>query len=74
MESAWNNLDPESLKALYEAESQQLKKNLLSGVSWEETKEQRKKLAALSASLQKMTGFSENPAESPGRDGKRVRR
>lgn len=74
MELKWRDLDLNALKALYEAESAKLKKALSGGSSWEDTKEQRKKLMELSVALRQKINISDNPAESPGRSEKRVSR
>lgn len=71
MNSNWDELDAESLKKMYNAESAKLKDALLNGSSWEETRDQRRKVTELSIALHKKMHSSENPAESPGRSESR---
>lgn len=62
--------DPDSLKALYERENEELKARLLNGALWNEVKEQRFRVTELSIALhkkiQKIQGT--NPAEFPATD------
>ena len=44
MEMNWSDLDTDALRDAYEKESAKLKASLLNGTSWEEMKDQRKKL------------------------------
>ncbi len=64
------NLDNTQLKVLYEREMEQLHQQLLNGVSWQETTDQRKKVAEISNVMYKKQNprhFS-NPAEGRRRE------
>jgi hypothetical protein len=74
MESNWNELDADNLKALYEKESLGLRTALLNGATWEEVKDQRQRVTELSIALHKKINTSGNPAESTDRSEKRVTR
>jgi len=74
MDMNWSDLDADDLKAAYEKESAKLKASLLNGSSWEEMKDQRKKVTELAIALHKKINTSGNPAESLDRSEKRVSR
>jgi hypothetical protein len=74
MEMNWDRLDTDALKEAYEKESAKLKASLLNGSSWEEMKDQRKKVTELAIALHKKINSSGNPAESTDRSEKRVNR
>lgn len=74
MESNWNELDLDSLKLMHEKESSNLRTALLNGATWEEVKDQRKRVTELSIALHKKINASGNPAESTDRSEKRVSR
>jgi hypothetical protein len=74
METNWSDLDVDTLREAYEKESAQLKASLLSGTSWEDMKDQRKKVTDLAIALHKKLHNSGNPAESMDRSEKRVNR
>lgn len=74
MEANWSELDLNTLRALFEEESANLKTALLSGCSWEEMRDQRKKVTELSIALHKKLSTSGNPAESTDRSEKRIQR
>jgi len=74
MEANWSEMDVDALKNAYEKESSKLKASLLSGLSWEEMKDQRKKVTELAIALHKKINTSGNPAESVDRSEKRVSR
>jgi hypothetical protein len=60
-------LDLEVLNSLYETEKESLIHNLVHGMAWEDTSEQRMKVAELSVILYDKlnAGKSPNPAEGP---------
>jgi hypothetical protein len=72
MKVKWNELNVDELRKVYEKESALLKTSLLNGNSWEELKEQRLKVTELAIALHKKINTSANPAESTGRDEKRI--
>ena len=72
MEINWMGLGVDELRHVYETESSKLKASLLSGVSWDELKDQRKKVTELAIALHKKINTSDNPAESADRSEKRV--
>ena len=74
MEMNWSEMDVEALRDAYERESAKLKISLLNGSSWEEMKDQRKKVTELAIVLHKKINNSHNPAESTDRSEKRVNR
>lgn len=74
MEMNWNDLEVDALRQAYENESLKLKSSLLNGASWEEMKDQRKKVTELAIALHKKINVSGNPAESADRSEKRVSR
>lgn len=74
METNWSEMDLDSLRDVYEKESAKLKASLLSGTSWDEMKDQRKKVTELAIALHKKMHVSGNPAESMDRSEKRVNR
>lgn len=74
MEMNWSDLDTDALRDAYEKESAKLKASLLNGTSWEEMKDQRKKVTELAIALHKKINTSGNPAESLDRSQKRVSR
>jgi hypothetical protein len=74
MEMNWSELDVDSLREVYETEASRLKTSLLNGASWEEMKDQRKKVTELAIALHKKINASGNPAESVDRSEKRVSR
>ena len=55
------------LKLMYEKEAEQLQKSLLNGASWDEVREQRKKVTDLAIALHKKRFAASNPAESSSR-------
>jgi len=63
-------LNKEDLNTLYEREMERLQQRLLSGASWDETKDDRKQLAAISSVLYKKhnPAHFRNPAEENRRD------
>ena len=67
-------MDLVALKNSYEKELANLKALLLSGSSWEEMKDQRKKVTELAIALHKKINTSGNPAESADRSEKRISR
>lgn len=74
MEMNWSELDLDYLKQIYEAEASRLKTSLLNGATWEEMKDQRKRVTELAIALHKKMNTSTNPAESADRSEKRVNR
>lgn len=74
MKVKWNELNLDELREVYEKESALLKTSLLNGSSWDELKEQRQKVTELAIALHKKINTSANPAESTGRDEKRISR
>ena len=74
MKVKWNELNLDELREVYERESTRLKTSLLNGSSWDELKEQRLKVTELAIALHKKINTSANPAESTGRDEKRISR
>lgn len=71
MDNNFSALDIGALKALYENESNELHTKLLDGVSWNELRDQRKKVTKLAVALHKKihkTATAVNPAESPSND------
>jgi hypothetical protein len=60
-------LDINILKQMYEKEAMVLKSALLNGASWEEVRDQRRKVTELSIALHKLRFNSNNPAESSSR-------
>ena len=63
-----------SLKNNYEKELANLKALLLGGSSWDDMKDQRKKVTELAIALHKKMNTSGNPAESTDRSEKRISR
>ena len=61
MEFDFSHHDLESLKTLYEKESEELRTRLLSGALWEEVKDQRLRVTELSIAL-----YSKLPLEAKG--------
>ena len=63
------SLDTDVLNALYENEKEKLKEKLLKGTAWDDTKEQRVKVAELSAMIYKKLSSRQfsHPAEKNGR-------
>jgi hypothetical protein len=63
-------MDKEQLNALYEREMEHLQQRLLNGASWDETRNDRKQLAAISSILYKKHNpeHFRNPAEENRRD------
>lgn len=74
MQTNWSEMDVDALREAYEKESAKLRTALLSGSSWEELKEQRQKVTELAIALHKKINTSTNPAESVGRNEKRIGR
>ena len=74
MEMNWSELDLDALRDAYETEASRLKTSLLNGASWEEMKDQRKKVTELAIALHKKINTSANPAESVDRNEKRINR
>jgi hypothetical protein len=74
MEMNGSEMDLGSLKNNYEKELANLKAQLLSGSSWDEMKDQRKKVTELAIALHKKMNTSGNPAESTDRSEKRISR
>jgi len=74
MEANWSELNVDDLREAYEKESARLKTSLINGGSWEELKDQRQKVTELAIALHKKIHTSDNPAESTGREEKRVNR
>jgi len=74
MDMNWSEMDLGLLKNSYEKELANLKALLLSGSSWEEMKDQRKKVTELAIALHKKINTSGNPAESTDRREKRISR
>lgn len=74
MEMNWNEMDVDQLRDVYETESSRLKASLISGTSWEELKDQRKKVTELAIALHKKINSTSNPAESADRSEKRITR
>jgi hypothetical protein len=74
MEMNWSELDVEILRDAYENEASKLKTSLLNGSTWEEMKDQRKKVTELAIALHKKINTSANPAESIDRSEKRENR
>lgn len=70
----WSELDVDVLRETYEDEASKLKTSLLNGDSWEEMKDQRKKVTELAIALHKKINNSANPAESIDRSEKRETR
>lgn len=70
----WGELSTDALRELYEKESTDLKKALLNGSTWDEVKDQRRKVTELAIALHKKINTSDNPAESVDRSEKRVNR
>lgn len=60
-------LDVNLVKTIYEKEAITLKNALLNGASWEEVKDQRRKVTELAIALHKLRHSSGNPAESSSR-------
>ena len=56
------------LKVMYEQEAEVLQRALLNGATWEEVREQRKKVTDLAIAMHKKRFASTNPAESSSRD------
>ena len=67
MEKNLWGLDLNILKAMYDKEATILKNSLLSGASWEEVKDQRRKVTELAIAMHKLRFRSGNPAESSSR-------
>ena len=74
MELNWSDMDVDSLRKVYETEAAKLKASLLNGASWDDMKDQRKKVTELAIALHKKINSSGNPAESADRSEKRVSR
>jgi hypothetical protein len=74
MEMNWSELDVEVLRDTYESEASKLKTSLLNGATWEEMKDQRKRVTELAIALHKKINTSANPAESIDRTQKRENR
>lgn len=74
MEMNWSELDIDSLREAYETEAAKLKASLLNGTSWDDLRDQRKKVTDLAIALHKKINTSGNPAESADRSEKRVNR
>jgi hypothetical protein len=74
MEMNGSEMDLGSLKNNYEKELANLKALLLGGSSWDEMKDQRKKVTELAIALHKKMNTSGNPAESTDRSEKRISR
>lgn len=74
MEINGTEMDLGSLKNSYDKELANLKALLLSGSSWEDMKDQRKKVTELAIALHKKINTSSNPAESADRSEKRISR
>lgn len=70
----WSELDVDSLRNAYETEAAKLKSSLLNGASWDDLKDQRKKVTDLAIALHKKVNTASNPAESADRSEKRVTR
>ena len=70
----WGELDIDALREAYEKESAKLRASLINGFSWEEMKDQRKKVTELAIALHKKINTSGNPAESTDRSEKRTNR
>lgn len=68
MEKNLCGLDLNILKSMYEKEASVLKNSLLNGASWEEVKEQRRKVTEISIAIHKLRYRSGNPAESSFRE------
>ena len=60
-------LDLNILKTMYEKEATVLKNALLNGASWEEVKDQRRKVTELAIAMHKLRYRTGNPAESSSR-------
>jgi hypothetical protein len=74
MEMNWSDMNADALRDAYEKESAKLRSALLNGSSWEEMKDQRRKVTELAIALHKKINISTNPAESANRGRKRVSR
>jgi len=74
METNWSEMELGLLKTNYEKELANLKALLLSGSSWDDMKDQRKKVTELAIALHKKINTSANPAESADRSEKRISR
>ena len=74
MQMNWGDLGVDELRDAYKKESAQLKASLLSGMLWEELKDQRQKVTELAIALHKKINASSNPAESTDRSDKRISR
>ncbi|MGZ5189868.1 MAG: hypothetical protein ACXWCZ_02550 [Flavisolibacter sp.] len=61
-------LDLNLLKSMYEKEATVLKNSLLNGASWEEVKDQRRRVTEISIAIHKLRYRNGNPAESSFRD------
>jgi hypothetical protein len=61
-------LDLKILKTMYDKEAAILKNSLLNGASWDEVKDQRRKVTEISIAMHKLRYRSGNPAESSSRD------
>jgi hypothetical protein len=60
-------LDLNILKMMYEKEAMSLKNALLSGSSWEDVRDQRRKVTEISIAIHKLRHNSNNPAETSSR-------
>jgi len=67
MERKLWGLDLNILKNMYDREAASLKTALLNGASWDEVKDQRRKVTELSIAIHKLRYRSGNPAESSSR-------
>lgn len=64
------NMDRVQLKKLYDQETEKLHRSLLTGVSWEDTLDQRKQIAEIAKILYKRLNPNQfgNPAETRTRN------
>jgi len=71
MDRNLESLDVNMLKSLYERETDELNASLLNGISWNELKDQRKKVTDIAMALQALRNrddyMKENPAERSAR-------
>jgi len=67
MKQNLRGLDINILKEMYEKEAMVLKTALLNGASWDEVRDQRRKVTEISIALHKLRFDSNNPAESSSR-------
>ena len=68
MEKNLWGLDLNMLKIMYDNEASILKNALLNGASWEEVKDQRRKVTELAIAVHKLRYRSGNPAETSSRE------